>query len=48
MRLLHPALASDQYIFPPPQLLAPGHYFKLLPPALSTSCSTRFATVIGS
>ena len=47
MRRLDPALAGQQYIFPSHQLLARGHYFKLLPPAVSAKYSTAFASTVG-
>jgi len=47
MRHVNPALADEPYIFPPPELLARSHDFKLLPATLSDSYSSRFAATLG-
>jgi spermidine/putrescine transport system substrate-binding protein len=47
MRSVDPALAGAQYVFPPAELLARGHHFKLLSPALNKSYNSRYATAVG-
>jgi spermidine/putrescine transport system substrate-binding protein len=47
MRSRAPALAAQQYIFPGPDLLARGHYFRLLPRAVSTRYGNAFASAVG-
>ena len=47
MRSIDPALADAQYVFPPAELLARGHYFKLLSPSLNKSYNSRYATAVG-
>jgi spermidine/putrescine transport system substrate-binding protein len=47
MRGLDPALAGQQYIFPSHRLLAQGHYFRLLPAAVSAEYSNAYASAVG-
>jgi spermidine/putrescine transport system substrate-binding protein len=47
MRQVSPALADERYIFPPPQLFARSHDFKLLPPDVSASYSSQYAATLG-
>jgi spermidine/putrescine transport system substrate-binding protein len=47
MRQIDPALAGDPYIFPTPQLLHSGHYFKLLTPAQSRLYNTAYQNAVG-
>src|ERR1039457_4986846 len=47
MRSVDPALAGARYVFPPAELLARGHYFKLLSPSLNKSYNSRYATAVG-
>ena len=47
MRKIGPALVTDPYVFPSPEMLARGHYFRLLPPARSIEYRNAFASAVG-
>ena len=47
MRKIDPALASEKYIFPTPELLTNGHYFKLLTPQQKAQYTARYQNALG-
>jgi hypothetical protein len=47
VRKIDPALASEKYIFPTPELLNNGHYFKLLAPQQKAQYTARYQNAIG-
>jgi spermidine/putrescine transport system substrate-binding protein len=47
MRKLDPGLASQDYIFPSPELLAKGHSFKVLSSAQSAAYTSAYQSAVG-
>jgi spermidine/putrescine transport system substrate-binding protein len=47
MRKIDPALTSEKYIFPTPELLRTAHFFKLLTPDQNTSYTARYQSAVG-
>jgi spermidine/putrescine transport system substrate-binding protein len=47
MRKIDPALVSEKYIFPTPELLSNGHYFKLLAPQQKAQYTARYQNALG-
>ena len=47
MRNITPALAAEKYIFPTPELLNSGHFFKNLTPEQNASYTARYLTAVG-
>jgi spermidine/putrescine transport system substrate-binding protein len=47
MRKIDPALASEKYIFPSPEMLNNGHYFKLLTPEQNAQYTARYQNALG-
>ena len=47
MKQIDPALAGERYIFPTPQLLRSGHYFKILTAAQSRQYNTAYQNTVG-
>lgn len=47
LRRTDPALARERYVFPPPELLAAGRYFKRLTAVQNSVCAEQFSSVVG-
>lgn len=43
----HPALVYEPYVFPPPEVMAAGHYFRRLTPVENSVCHEKFSSAIG-
>jgi spermidine/putrescine transport system substrate-binding protein len=47
MRRLAPALASEPFIFPTPEILRNGHYFKILTPSQANRYTSAYEETVG-